>query len=348
MSFVTNALLHLGFSGQAGFYYRNWEHSLTNAQKPLTYTFGLILAFSIAYLAYSLYRKWFSQEPALFSSNNQAEILTIFQQAVTKRATHEIQFQSEEGQRALFFCSPVGLETSKGILLEISDYIHPQESWIGREVHCHFKLASKQKDNKWSFYQFSSAITGIRQEGALEFIIVALPKHLEYKQRRQHLRLAPPSEDIPGVSIWPETLSHLDHPGDQPPLLSFVHGRPDNQLNVLNISAGGLLLEVRSTARNIPENSLDKGNRLFVGLLLRDPGQSAVQEYLLLARVRNAFTDPASGSWLIGLSFSAHHAPQGEDSTKKLWVPLHGKGLEAIEDWVFKRHLQMYRQKGIV
>lgn len=348
MSLLTDSLFHPVFTSQAGFYFRNWEHSLTNAQKPLTYTIGLILAFSIAYLAYSLYRKWFSQEPRLFLTNNQAEIVTIFQQAVAKRATHEIQFQSEEGQRALFSCSPVEFETSKGILLEISGYIHPQESWIGREVLCHFKLASKQKDKKWLFYQFSSTITGIRQEGALEFIIVALPKHLEYKQRRQHLRLDPPSEDIPGVSIWPETLSHLDHPGDQPPLLSFVHGRPDNPLNVLNISAGGLLLEVRSTARNIPDNSLDKGNRLFVSLLLRDPHKNAVLEYLLLARVRNAFTDPASGNWLIGLSFSAYHASRGEDAKKELWVPLHGKGLEAIEDWVFKRHLQMYRQKGIV
>ena len=130
-------------------------------------------------------------------------------------------------------------------------------------------------------------------------------------------------------------------------MLSFVHGLESNQLIVLNISAGGMLLEIRSPALQTVGENLDKGKRLFIQIFLRSPDQDAETEYMFTAQVRNAFNDPTSGNAIIGISFSAYQIPSSQDLKTKKWLPLHGKGVEAIEDWVFKRHLELYRQKGI-
>jgi hypothetical protein len=348
MSFLTEISTRLHLTSQADYYYfRNWEYRLSEAQRPLTITLGLILLFSIGYLSYFLYRKWFARKTDIFSTTDSARIFAIFEQAVAERATHEIQFHGEAGQRTIFFCSPVGLESPRTIVLEVSGFIHPQESWVGRRVQCHFKLIADKNKQKWSFYHFFSTITGIRQERGLEFILVNLPGQLESKQRRQHLRLDPPSEDVPLLDIWPETLGNLDHPDKTPPMLSFIHGRQDNPMNVLNVSGGGLLLEVRPSAQDIPKNALDKGQRVFLNMGLRDPEQGRITEYLLLAQIRNVFIDPVTGNRLVGLSFTALQAEDGNEEENR-WTALHGKGVEEIEDWVFKRHLQLYRKKGIV
>lgn len=348
MPILDKLLFDLGFSNQAGFYFRNWEYSLSDAQKPLSYTLGLILVAVLIYLAYLYYRKKTLAQKDFFTLRDPDRISAFLEQSVSERAAYEIQFEGEGRQRMLFSCAPVALEPDRGIVLETSGFVHPRQTWVGRHVRCHFKVSSGEKDHKWFFLQFSSTISAVRKTGNLDFIVLALPERLERKQRRAHLRLEPLSGDIPALNIWPETLGHLIHPGDTPPILSFVHGQSDNQLNVVNVSAGGVLLEIRSSGTMSLGDQLDKGKRLFILMQLRDPEQSDIIEHMLLAQVRNTYTDPATGFRIVGLSFIGHHTSDEEKPGEHVWSPLHGKGLEDIEDWVFKRHLQLYREKGIV
>lgn len=331
---------------QAGFYFRNWEYSFDDAQKPLTVTLGLILFFCLLYLLYALYRRRF-RGPAVFTQDDPENTKTVIGQSIAERATYEVQFDGKGRKRLLFSCAPIKLLPEQGIVLELSGFIHPQQDWVGRWVHCHFRVATGKKDQKWLFYQFKSSIVAVDSRHGQDQITVALPRQLKQKQRRQHLRLEPSSADIPSLSIWPETFANLDNPQQHPPMLSFVHGLEFNQLIVLNISAGGMLLEIRSPALQTAGESLDKGKRFFIQIFLRSPDQDAETEYMFTAQVRNAFNDPTSGNAIIGISFSAYQVPSSQDPKTKKWVPLHGKGVEAIEDWVFKRHLELYRQKGI-
>jgi c-di-GMP-binding flagellar brake protein YcgR len=159
------------------------------------------------------------------------------------------------------------------------------------------------------------------------------------------LRLDPPRGDIPELRLWPETLSNLDRPEDDPPLLEFLDTRQDNQLQVINISASGLLLNIRPPLPEVLKTELEKGKRFYISLTLLDPGQTSIQTFQLLTQVRNVFFDPDQGQRFVGLSFAAH-LTRTEGSMQ--WKPLNGKGVEEIEDWVFKRHLQIYREKGLI
>lgn len=350
MPFRTDSLFNL--TSPIGQYFHSWGN-LDDAQKPLLITLGLVVIFSIIYVAYVLHQRKFAQKPEITVARDPDRITAILEQSVTERSTYEIQFAGEGRQRAHFTCSPVQFAQGKEIVLELPGFIHPSNEWVGRIIFCFFRTSSGVKSPKWAFYKFQSTIAGVRKADQLEFITVVAPQELERSQRRQHLRLDPPSEEIPAVNIWPETagaLGNLEHPNAHPPLLTFVHGRPENPLRVVNISGGGLLLEIRPhTHRYLAEN-LAKGKRLFINLALRDEDKSTINEHVVLAQIRSVFWDQETGNLQIGLSFSAHQATLPPDVKKgaKKWVTLNGQGVEAIEDWVFKKHLQMYREKGVV
>lgn len=336
------------FSAQAGFYFRNWEYSIGDAQGPLVFTLGLIIAAALAAIAYHLYRRRSRKVGDLFALEDLPLVHSLLEQSIAERAKYEVRFASKTGKRMHFACTPLSMDSENALTLELSGFVHPQQEWVGRMVNANFRLASEKKELRWEFYEFQSTITGLRRRGNLEYIILQPPERLERKQRRQHLRLEPSGGDILRVDIWPETLTNLEHPEHAAAMASFRHGRKNNTLNVLNISAGGLLLELRAKSFHVDEESLSRGKRLAVRLDVRDFDEKTVKEYMIAARIRNAYADPVTGHKVLGLSFAAYRAAAPDDPEKQRWINLHGKGLEPIEDWVFKRHLELYRQKGIV
>ncbi|WP_092118362.1 hypothetical protein [Desulfonatronum thiosulfatophilum] len=336
-------------SGQSGFYFQNWEHSFSQAQKPLVYTMILVTLLIMAYASILLYRRFFFRETAFFAVQEAAVIHEIIHQSVRERSKYDINFQTEKARRVQFSCSPWKFEPGRGLILELSGFLQPQSTWVGRTVSSYFKVSTTQKEPKWSFFYFSSTITDLSYDKSRPCIILETPKCLERKQRRSHLRLDPPREDIPELRIWPETLSNLDHYGDAPPLLHYLHSETDNTFLIRNISAGGLLLEIRQPVDHEVAEAMEKGKRLFISLYLRDLQHPHNNEYRLLAQIRKSFMEPGNaetGKLLVGLLFVAHK-PRGQPKAQDRWLPLNEKGVEEIEDWVFKRHLQIYQQKGL-
>ncbi|GAB6061010.1 PilZ domain-containing protein [Desulfonatronum parangueonense] len=336
--------------GQSGFYFQNWEYSFSQAQKPLAMTTILVMLLVIAYASILLYRRFYlPHEPTSFAVQELPTVTKIIFQSVEERSKYDVNFQTENSRRVQFSCSPLKFEPGRGLTLELSGFLQPQSTWIGRPVSCYFKVSTDQKEPKWSFFHFSSTIMDLLQDKSRPCIILETPQRLERKQRRAHLRLDPPREDIPEVRIWPETLSNLDHHDDAPPLLHYLHSETDNAFWVRNISAGGLLLEIRQPVDDEVAEAMEKGKRLFISLFLRDLQQPHNNEYRLLAQIRKSFMEPGSagsGKLLVGLLFVAHK-PRGQPKAEDRWLSLNDKGVEEIEDWVFKRHLQIYQQKGL-
>lgn len=333
--------------GQTGFYFQNWTYDFSQGQNPLLFTLGLILALALVSAGMHLYRRNARGNPAGHPIRDPKQIQEIISSSIQERATYEVRFQDKATQRFHFTCSPLEFDPVKGIILELSGFIKPQPTWIGRSVSCYFKVATSKKEMKWSFYHFATTCTGLLPKGSVQCLILDSPRRLERKQRRSHLRLDPPGEDIPEVRLWPETLSNLEQPEDTPPLLWFLNSEPENQFLILNISASGLLLEIHSSLRPEVQEIMEKGKRVFISLFLRDLEQPGTKEFRILAQIRNVTTDPMTGRLLLGLLFVAHHAPNAHQSQPR-WIPLDGKGIEEIEDWVFKRHIQIYQQKGLV
>lgn len=333
-------------TGQTNLYFQNWEFSWNQAQRPLTITMALIAILVALAIGLHLYRRWTSREGSWLAVTDTNEIRSVLNQALRERATFDTMFQGEWSQRAHFTCALLAVDPGGGITLETPGYTHPQPSWVGRMVTCHFRVASVRKDVKWLFYHFSSTIIDIQRHETRDAIIVTLPQQLQRGQRRAHLRLEPFTQDIPELQLWPETFSNLESVDPESPMATFLNTRADNPVHILNISAGGMLLEIRVPLHQLPDEVLEKGKRFYLSFLLRDPEDGGVKAFHLKARIRNLFTDPHDGRRLAGFSFTAYRkAPEDQPNN---WVLLDGKGVEAIDDWVFKRHLQVYRQKGLV
>lgn len=346
MSHLMSALqIQLPLS-QSGFYFRNWEYDMGDFSGPLLAIFAAVVLLVLAYVGQNLYRRYRRVHDDSFTIHNPRQIRKILTQALDERATCDTQFQGEWSQRPHFSCAPLEVDDQTGLTLEIPSFVQARQSWIGREVTCFFKVAAARRDAKWIFFHFTSRIVAARVRGKVGTITLALPEILERGQRRAHLRLEPPSQDIPEIHLWPETLSNQDAPEDAPPLLSLAPDMEERHLFVINISAGGLLLEVRAPAHLIDEDTLDKGKRFYIQLLLHDPDRQRLTPYLLMAQVRNMHTDPVTGHRLVGLAFIALRNQSDQEKGPK-WIQLEGKGVESIEDWVFKRHLRLYRQKGL-
>jgi c-di-GMP-binding flagellar brake protein YcgR len=331
---------------QSGFYFRNWEYDMGDFSMPLLIIVGLVALLVLASVGQHLYRRYKRVQDDGFTIHNARQIQKIFTQALDERATFDTQFQGEWSQRPHFSCAPLDLDVQTGLTLEIPAFVQARQSWIGREVICYFKIAAGRRDAKWNFFHFTSRLIAARPRGKVGTISLALPEILHRGQRRAHLRLEPLSQDIPEIHLWPETLSNQNVPEEAPPLLSLTPDMQERHLFLINISAGGLLLEVRAPTHLIDEETLEKGKRFHIHLLLHDPDRQRLEPYRLLAQVRNMHTDPVTAHRLVGLAFVALQTQSGEDKGSK-WVRLEGKGVESIEDWVFKRHLRLYRQKGL-
>ncbi|WP_153306849.1 flagellar brake protein [Desulfonatronum thioautotrophicum] len=337
--------LHLLPLGQTNLYFQSWELSWEQAQRPLTITITLITVLIVTAIGLHLYRKRTSQEGNWLAVSDPEKIQSVMDQALRERATLDTMFQGEWSQRAHFSCALLAVEPDRGIILETPGYTHPQPTWVNRTVTCHFRVASTRKDVKWLFYHFSAPIIDIQYHETRDAIVVQIPKQLLRGQRRAYLRLEPFTQDIPELRIWPETFTNLETDVTGPPLATFLNTRAVNPVHILNISAGGMLLEIRVPLHQLPDEVLEKGKRFYLHFLLRDPEDGGVKEFHLRAQIRNLFTDPHDGKRLAGFSFTAFRkAPEGIPDN---WATLDGKGVEAIDDWVFKRHLQVYRQKGL-
>lgn len=345
---ILEAILHgPGFTSQAGYYFRNWEYSLADAQKPLSITLGLILLCALLYMFYHFHQKRNAKRTRPFSTDKVAQIRDILEQSVSERATYTVQFHEKSEQRADFSCSPVRLSPDRGILLETSAYINPRPEWIGRSVICFFKVSSGKKRHQWMFYTFTSVISSIVREANQTCILVDLPERMKLEQRRQFLRIDPLPADIPRVLVWPETLGNLDSFEDSPPLFSFELDGQNNYLKIVDISASGLLLNIKPRRLNIPKSSLDRGQRLYMKLVIRKTSPEDVAEFLVLARIRNVLADTADSALNLGVSFEAIKRPASPADSHG-WTRLQDGGIEEIGDWVFAKHLQRYREKGVV
>jgi hypothetical protein len=133
---------------QAGFYFQNWGFSFSDAQKPLTITVALILFLTLVSVASALYRRAQKSGTAGLSIHEPTEIRGILDEALQQRATHELRFEDESAQRIGFTCSPADSDPAVGITLEVSGFIKPQPSWVGRSVVCFFKIARQRNEPK--------------------------------------------------------------------------------------------------------------------------------------------------------------------------------------------------------
>ncbi len=271
----------------------------------------------------------------------------IFETALVYRSKIDLSFHTKSEKRRTIACSIEDI--TDRLILEIPANGNIGRSWIGREVTCFFHVPAKQS-GMVIFYNFNSVISEVNAKGSQYFnLIVELPDHIEQTQKREFLRVSPPSRHYDYVNIIPETkqgkaagLKFISTNGEYAP--GYMGGKEAAVL-LSDISGGGLSLELtRMSSKRASHFKLKKGQNFLVLLSLVDFGNKGIVRHLFVTKIRRVFIDPTRGHAQLGLSFESQFMGFDEDSKKPKWEKVGQNGCPEMDDWTYNLYLELYRE----
>ncbi len=276
-----------------------------------------------------------------------SKILKVFETALVYRSKVEISFHSKSEKRKTIPCSISDL--SNEVILELPSRDGIGKSWIGREIDGYFHVPTKQS-GVVIFYHFVGTINDISSKGSsYTYLHLDFPNYLEQTQKREFLRVAPPSRFYDYVNIIPDStqgmkaaLKFMTTNGEYSP--GFMGGS-DSRVHLQDVSGGGVSLEMTHMSSKRAANlKLTKGQAFILLMSLVDTGNKGIVRYIFTTRIRRIFIDPGQGKAQIGLSFENQFLGFDENSNKPKWTTLKNKGSAEMDDWAYNLHLELYRE----
>ncbi|WP_245577145.1 hypothetical protein [Maridesulfovibrio zosterae] len=277
---------------------------------------------------------------------DQKQLFNIFETALVYRSKVDLSFYAKSEKRRTIACSIIDVE--KSIILEVGTQNGIGKNWIGKEVTGFFHIPTKQS-GMVVFYNFNSVITDITSKGSqYKNIHINIPEYIEQSQKREFLRVSPPSRYYDYVNIIPDSkqgmaagLKFIATNGEYTP--GYMGGK-DSSIFLADISGGGLALELtHMTAKRASKINLKPGQNFLVLLSLVDTGSRGIIRYLFVSKVRRIFMDPSRGQAQIGLSFEAQFKGYDEDTHKPKWERFTKGGCPEMDDWSYNLYLELYR-----
>lgn len=280
-----------------------------------------------------------------------ADILAVFDLALAQRSKMEMGFTRRDQARQTT-SSVLSDVTADHLSLDLSDFIEVHQGWIGRSFECFFRIQAGKAAGQMNFYTFNAEVVGVKKlaDGSTQ-LTLAMPDHVVLQQKRVHLRLEPPTQYVLGLALWPQQLDEKARPitnvksWGRPPLV-MVPGKTGGDLRLVNVSGSGLRVEVSYDARKAANMELEIGHYLNLLLTLHEPTTKAVLKHWLIARVQNRYEDYASKELEVGLRIVGV-GKREQGSTEIAWRKAPDDGLPDLENWVVRRHIELFREKGI-
>ncbi len=298
-------------------------------------------------------RRRSAQLPAYMIGEKQ-KISQVLQQAIDERSKFEMRFLPSDYTRPVALCTLLEFDAAS-LNFDLDPGVQLSKQWKERLTEFYFRIKGNKKQH--IYYRFASHIKDVqRVSQSRNTLRVAFPDSLELQQKRAHLRLEPPNQYLLGIAVWREPSEPL--PADVRqwgrPHLRFKPGIAESSVALEDLSAGGVRMLVTREALKKSKLDVSVGQRLYLMLDLYDPEASRKRRFLLLCRVQHVYEDFETRNVEWGLQFVSNgrlkmEQNQNEDACPEVeWKPVDQEGVEALGSWVMKRHLELYRDKGII
>ncbi len=311
--------------------------------------FGLILVISIGYIAAGrLQQKNQEQDRKFFRVSSPSTIYEILDTAWAQNSRMELHFHSQGKHLPCLY-----RELSRDrILIEPPQHIKINKSWIGRNVVIFFCV--KLEKEARIYYKFNSTITDFFLQDENPVIQLSFPDKLDMEQKRKHLRLEIPSSYLKSLQVWPVFLQQDGSLPTKPaflgePLAAYDYSDPP-KLKLMDLSGGGIKIGVSRKIISPVEEFIKKNPGLILRLQLREKPDTdeGAKTFYLLARIKNHFDD-GYGYYLLGMEYEQYGRLDPETSEFLEWVKVDPEqGIEELVSWVIQKHLQFFREKGLV
>jgi len=280
-------------------------------------------------------------------------IMELLGAAVVQRSKVRVSFHRDMG----------GARSTDGTLidankddltLEMSSIKSISPAWLGRTLELNFMLRLPDQPKILSTFSFISEIMSYQlAEDEILQLKISRPLRLELNQNRMHLRVEPPAKYIRNFMLWPEDLvRQYGDPRDPDtwgePLYATGPGRAP-ELEVENISGGGMRVEIVPGALRAKDNKVSVNQQYYSQLTLSDTEFTGFTTHYVLMRVLKCYDDCASKTRLsLGFSFAAVGVPNEPPMAGLKWRTVNRDfGIRELDDWAYELHLELYRNKGI-
>lgn len=280
-------------------------------------------------------------------------ILELLDAAVVQRSKIRVSFQRDMG-RARSTDSTIVESGKDGIVLEMSSVRVINEKWIGRTLECSFRLRLPENPKVMSNFNFLAEIVSYEEmEENVVLVRLSRPLRLELNQNRQHLRVEPPERFVRGIQLWTEdAVKRGGKPHDPdtwgaPLFKTLASG--ERGLKLENISGGGIRVEIAPNVLRSTEHSFALNQQFFCTLTLMDFDESTLNTHYFLCKLVKCYDDCESRSQLsLGLIFTEQGIPQQPPLVGLAWRGVsRDLGIQAMDDWAYELHLELYRNKGL-
>lgn len=276
------------------------------------------------------------------------DISRILTEAMDHRSRIDLSFHPITTSRQTMSCSLFDI-SPQGVILEMPLGVNPSTSWIDKLMVCYFRIPREKKPPY--FYTFVSNVAGTHQKGEIHYLTLAVPAKIELGQKRKHLRLEVPSTDIKDFRIWPATEDGTFHfESDQSkwpePLAVYTRDVHDG-LRVLDLSGGGIKLAFDPRRYLGLDDFVAHHPILFMRLELKPMDDSEFPPCIMAARLRTKAQDFDHGTLMLGYEFVECCCADGSETLD--WVKIEpDRGIDDLVTWIFKRHLELYREREII
>ncbi|GAB7080535.1 PilZ domain-containing protein [Megalodesulfovibrio paquesii] len=282
---------------------------------------------------------------------NVEEIRELIDTAIRDRSRLDLKFLPADSLRKSMACTLVDL-IGDTLVVEPPTYVVIKPEWMGRRVECFFRLNTTK--GQTLFYTFETTVLGVSSMGnAIMRLDLVAPSTLRLEQKRSFLRIDPPQHYFLGLALWLDSWdSGMSPPSNvkswgRPPLV-FTPDKTQNPVLVSNISGSGLRLSIRHDAVRAMQLSPNIGGRVLILLDLYDPDTERKKRFWLRCRIQNLHEDFNTRDLEIGLQCIGSGRPVREEDPYELeWQTVGDSGVEPLAKWVMRRHLELYRDKGL-
>jgi hypothetical protein len=307
------------------------------------YIFGLLAIVVVISLGVKRLLHLRDDEPA----KRRARTLDILGQALLHRSRIDASFHPIDTARLVLSCALERVDADR-LSLELPGGVETSRAWIGRELICFFRIPGDQGNP--FFYKFIAPIIDVRRYADIRYLDLALPEYVELGQKRRHMRLEVPKNDVVDFRIWPglddQPLPCEADPDRWPEPLAVYRPDLDSQMHVLDLSGGGIRLEYDPRQFPTLNAFLRRYPTLFMRLELVPMAPKLPCIYYMTARLRTKQENFGTGSFMLGYEFVECGQSQAEGDIK--WITIEpDHGIEDLVTWIFKRHLELYREHEI-
>ena len=279
----------------------------------------------------------------LYARQKKRVVTELLLSTIHQRSTLELEFTSEE-MNGRILSGPCSAVENDVVTVDVG-LEYRLETWTGEPVEVSFKLDYKDTS---AYYRFNSRVVGMRSGNQAVSVELALPQYIHPMQKRYYMRINPLPSHILGMGLW-----SLD-PAQPLPQDSTLLGcaalshRPGKltQCSLLNLSAGGMRIEVpQALLQQLPTN-LTLQSQLLCLLLLRSHDSESPMPFWLACTVVSLVEDPEDASQIIiGLKFKAW-ALSEKGSSDIFWFPPGKAGeVSPLASWVLRHQLEQNKRR---